>query len=54
MNAIYAQARFRQRAVSSEKLDCDWRVCIANSEVSAANEVIVESTAKFFKTRHST
>ena len=31
MNAIYAQARFRQRTVSSEKLDCGWRVCIANS-----------------------
>ena len=37
MNAIYAQARFRLRAVSSEKLDCGWRVCIANSVVSAAD-----------------
>ena len=52
MNAIYAQVRLRLRAVSSEKLDCGWRVCIANSVVSAANEVLVESRAKFFKTRH--
>ena len=47
MNAIYAQARFRLCVVSGEKLDCGRRVCIANSVVSAANEVLVESTALF-------
>ena len=30
-----------------KKLDCGWRVCIANSVVSVANEVLVESTALF-------
>ena len=29
------------------KLDCGRRVCIANSVVSAANEVLAESTALF-------
>ncbi|MGP1564668.1 MAG: hypothetical protein ACTTHU_04475 [Treponema sp.] len=37
MNAIYAQARLRLRAVSSAKLNCGYRVCIANSVVSAAD-----------------
>ena len=47
MDDIYAQTRFRLCTVSSAKLDCGRRVCIANSEVSAANEVLVESTALF-------
>ena len=47
ISIVCAQARFRQRAVSSEELNCGWRVCIANSVVSAVNEVLVESTALF-------
>ena len=48
ISIVCAQTRFHRRAVSSEKLDCGWRVCIANSVVSAANEVLVESTALFY------
>ena len=47
ISIVCAQGRLRLRAVSSEKLDCSWRVCIANSVVSAANEVLVERTALF-------
>ena len=49
MNAIYAQVRFRQRAVSSAKLDCGWRVCIANSVVSAADVTSPKAQQSFSK-----
>ena len=47
ISIVCTQTRLRLRAVSSAKLDCGWRICIANSIVSAANEVLVESTALF-------
>ena len=47
ISIVCAQVRLRLRAASSEKLDCGRRVCIANSVVSAANEVLIESTALF-------
>ncbi|MGP1369233.1 MAG: hypothetical protein ACTTKX_08250, partial [Treponema sp.] len=57
ISIVCAQARFRLRAVSSEKLDCGWRVCIANSVVSAADGASPKAyhhLNKSFKTRHST